>query len=137
MKHLAFFFSLLIFMQMFLSFPVHAEEQECAFLLMEANTGSVLNEEYAEERRPVGSLAKLMTAYLTAKAIENQQFSLDTSMTAGESVSGMSGAVIWLRPGDSITVKELLMGLIIGNANDAAAVLADKISGNGYERRRL
>ena len=110
--------------------PVRAEESETAYILMEANTGCVLDSAYAEEIRPVGSLAKLMTAYLTAKAIENQELSLDTVLTAGESVSGMKGAVVWLKTGDSITVRELLLGLIAGNANDAAAVLADRISGN-------
>ena len=104
--------------------------QESALLLIEANTGCVLSQEYAEQKRPVGSLAKLMTAYLTAKAIENGNFTLDSILTAGESVSGMSGAVIWLKPGDTITVRELLSALIVGNANDAAAVLADRISGS-------
>lgn len=117
-------------MQIFPALPVHAEEQEIAFLLMEANTGSILKQEYADEIRPVGSLAKLMTAYLTAKAIEKQEISLDTVMTAGESVTGMQGAVIWLKAGDQITVRELLLGLITGNANDTAAVLADRISGS-------
>ena len=114
----------------FCPLPVSAENQEMAFVLMESHTGCVLQEEYSEEQRPVGTLAKLMTAYLTAKAIEQQKFSSDTILTAGESVSDMSGAIIWLRPGDSISVRELLLALIAGNANDAAAVLADSISGN-------
>ncbi len=129
-KQLCIILSLLCLMQLFPVLPVHAEEKEIAFILMEANTGCILKQEYAEEKRPVGSLAKLMTAYLTAKAIEQQQFSPDTVVTAGESVTGMKGAVIWLKAGDSITVRELLLGLLTGNANDAAAVLADKISGS-------
>lgn len=123
----------MIFCFLFLMLPnlhVHAAQKEMAFLLMEANTKCVLNAEYADECRPVGSLAKLMTAYLTAQAIERQELSLDTVLTAGESVSGMQGAVIWLKSNDKITVKELLLGLITGNANDAAAVLADEISGS-------
>ncbi len=130
MKQISVILCILIFMRMLFCFPTHAEEQEAALLLMEANTGCILSEDHAEETRPVGSLAKLMTAYLTAKAIEEQKFTLDTVMTAGESVSNMSGAVIWLKFGDLITVRELLLALIAGNANDAAAVLADKISGN-------
>lgn len=130
MKQIALLLSVLFCIQLCKILPVHAEEQEMAYILLEANTGCVLNQEYAEECRPVGSLAKLMTAYLTAKAIEQQEFALDTIVTAGESVSGMQGAVIWLKAGDSLTVRELLLALIAGNANDAAAVLADRISGN-------
>ncbi|MDE5753390.1 MAG: D-alanyl-D-alanine carboxypeptidase [Oscillospiraceae bacterium] len=125
-----FFASMMIlsfFLRNFIS--VHAE-QESALLLIEANTGCILSQEYAEEQRQVGSLAKLMTAFLTAKSIEDGNFTLDTTVTAGESVSGMQGAVIWLKPGDAITIRELLLALIVGNANDAAAVLADRISGS-------
>ncbi len=129
MKQIAIFLCMIIFMQM-MPLQVHAEEREIAYVLIEAETGCILKSEYAEEKRPVGSLAKLMTAYLTAQAIEKQEISPDTVMTAGESVSGMKGAVIWLKPGDSITIRELLLGLLTGNANDAAAVLADRISGS-------
>lgn len=119
-----------LFMMIFSPISVHAQENETAFVLLEANTGNILQENYAEEIRPVGSLTKLMTAYLTAKAIEERKFSLDTIVTAGESVSGMRGAVVWLKTGDTISIRELLLALIAGNANDAAAVLADNISGN-------
>lgn len=111
-------------------FPVHAGQKETAYVLMEANTGCILNQESADECRPVGTLAKLMTAYLTAQAIAQQKISLDTVLTASESVSGMKGAVVWLKAGDRITVRELLLALITGNANDASAVLADEISGS-------
>ncbi len=107
--------------------PVEGTETK-ATLLIEANTGSVLAEENADERLPVGSLAKLMTAYLAAQAIENG--TLANVLTAGESVREVTGAVIWLEPGDTATAEELLLGLLVGNANDAAAVLAEQISGS-------
>lgn len=132
-KQISIILCMILWMQTLMIFPVHADQQEMAFILMEANTGSILQQEYADEVRPIGSLAKLMTAYLTAQAIQQQECSLDTVMTAGESVSGMSGAVIWLKPGDSITVRELLLALIVGNANDAAAVLADRLSGSSEQ----
>ncbi len=40
----------------------------------------------------------------------------------------MQGAQIWLMPGEEISVDELLKAVIIGNANDAAVVLAEEIS---------
>lgn len=109
--------------------PVRAQEQQ-ATLLIEAGSGCILAEENADARLPIGSLAKLMTAYLTARAIEEGRLSPDTSLAAGESVREVSGAVIWLEPGDTATVSDLLCGLIAGNANDAAAVLAEGISGS-------
>lgn len=130
MKRIAIFTALLMLCPLLHAFPVHAQEDAAAVLLIEARTGSVLSEEHADEVLPVGSLAKLMTAYLAAQAMERGDFSKETILTAGDAVSGIKGAVIWLEKGDSITVDELLMGLLAGNANDAAAVLAVKISGS-------
>ena len=130
--------------------PVQAEEEAPPELLIEANTGCILSEVNAEAPCDPGSLAKLMTAYLTALAVEEARLTPETVLTAGESVTGMPGAVIWLEPGDRITVDELpdlddefvkdvsefdtldelLTALLVGNANDAAAVLADAVSGD-------
>lgn len=114
----------------FSALPAHGSEGGAAYLLIEAHTGTVLSESNADAILPVGSLAKLMTAYLAAQTMENGQFSEETILTAGEEVTGTKGAVIWLESGDTITVGELLMGLLAGNANDAAAVLAKRISGS-------
>lgn len=101
-----------------------------ASLLIETQTGCILAEENGTRHLPIGSLAKLMTAYLAALAIEDGTLSPDMLLTAGNNVTGTKGAVIWLEAGDSITVAELLTGLLAGNANDAAAVLAQHISGS-------
>lgn len=128
MKQTAILLSLLLTAALLLPVLVHAEGAR-ATLLIEANTGAILSENNADEHLPIGSLAKLMTAYLAAQALGNGTLSADTLLTAGESVREVQGAVIWLEPGDTVTVDELLMGLLAGNANDAAAVLAEYISG--------
>ncbi len=110
--------------------PVRAQERITASLLISADTGAVLSEEHADDVLPVGALAKLMTSLLTARAIENGELSPETVLTAGDAVTGTKGALIWLEPGDTITVDELLTGLLAGNANDAAAVLAVRLSGS-------
>lgn len=131
MKRFAGLITLLVCLPFFLPLSIHAEEAPAvSVLLMEAGTGSILSEDSADLRRPVGSLAKLMTAHLTALAIEKGELSSDTVLTAGDCVTGTKGAVIWLEKGDAITVHELLTGLLAGNANDAAAVLAKAVSGD-------
>ncbi len=130
MKQIAIFLCIILLGSLLHGFPVHAMEGSAAILLTEARTGNILTQENADEILPVGSLAKLMTALLTARAIENGEISTETVLAAGDAVSGTKGAVIWLEAGDKITVDELLMGLLAGNANDAAAVLAVRISGS-------
>ncbi len=129
MKRIILLTAMILLLQSILPFPVRAEEG-VSTLLIEAHTGTVLSESDADAVRPVGSLAKLMTAYLTAKSIGNGDLAIDTVLTAGEEVTGTKGAVIWLEAGDTITVEELLTGLLAGNANDAASVLAKRISGS-------
>ncbi len=131
MKRFCAVFLLLLYLPLLLPAAIHADaEPTVSTLLIETTTGTVLAEESADLLRPVGSLAKLMTAHLTACAIENGDLSTETILTAGDYVTGTKGAVIWLEQGDTITVDELLMGLLAGNANDAAAVLAKSVSGD-------
>ena len=122
-------------------FPANCEENEetidCPFVLMETGTGIVIKEQRGNERVSQGSLTKLMTVLIAAEEMEQGKFSADTVINIGDEVSGTSGAVVWLRPGDSMTADELLRSVIIGNANDAAAVLAVYIGKSEKEFVRM
>ena len=122
---------LAVLMMLCVLMPLAARAAETSpVLLIEVNTGCVLREENADMPVQPGSLAKLMTAYLTAQAMQRGEIAPETVFTAGEEVRGMQGAVVWLEPGDRMNVDELLYSLLVGNANDAAAVLAEGISGD-------
>ena len=109
---------------------VEKEEHEPqAYVLMEADTHTVLNELNADKRLNAGYLTKLMSVLLIAEDIQNGEYALTDELTASESVTNTKGAVIWLESGDKITVEELLKSVIIGNANDAMTVLAEKSAG--------
>ncbi len=95
-----------------------------SYILMECSTRTVLQEHNSHERLNVGYLTKLMAVLLIAEDIEAGKYSLESEITAPQAVYGMKGSVIWLEPGDKMTVDELLKSVIVGNANDALAVLA-------------
>ena len=95
-----------------------------SYILMECSTRTVLQEHNSHERLNAGYLSKLMAILLIAEDIEEGKYSLDSEITAPQAVYGMNGSVIWLEPGDKMTVDELLKSVIVGNANDALAVLA-------------
>lgn len=103
-----------------------AEESDLVYILIEAETGTVLEENRSDEQVNVGYLTKLMSLLLVAEDIETGKYSLNTELTASQSVYGTKGSVVWLEPGDKMTVEELLKAVIIGNANDAVTVLAEK-----------
>ncbi len=103
----------------------NTEIQAKAYILAEASTGTVLAGENIDAELNCGYLSKLMSLLLIAEDIETGKYMLTTELTASESVRGTQGAVIWLEPGDRLTVEELLKAVIIGNANDAMTVLAE------------
>ncbi|MBR1592526.1 MAG: D-alanyl-D-alanine carboxypeptidase [Ruminococcus sp.] len=114
--------------------PIYAKSAEnsgiSAYILMEAKTGYIAEEYNSDVRLNVGYLSKLMTVLIAAEDIEKGLYSPDDEVTASPSVTGTKGAVVWLQAGDKITVGDLLKSVIIGNANDAAIVLAENSGGS-------
>lgn len=110
--------------------PMESRAEELSYILIEAGTGTVLESKNAYSERFCGYLSKLMSLLLVAEDIETGKYSEETILTAPQSVYGTKGSVIWLEPGDSISVSELLKGAVIGNANDAITVLAEKSEGS-------
>lgn len=99
---------------------------EHSYILMDARTHSVLEECQSRKTVDAGYLTKLMSLLLIAQDIESGKYSLDTVITASSSVQGTKGSVIWLESGDKLTAEELIKAVIIGNANDALTVLAER-----------
>lgn len=99
-------------------------------VLVEVSSGAVIESVNGDVPVPVGTMAKLMTVLLTAEKIEAGELSVDDKLKTSQNANSMQGAQIWLMPGEEITVNELLKGVIIGNANDASVVLAEKVGGD-------
>lgn len=99
-----------------------------AYVLMEAETGRVLREQNGYTEVPIGTMCKLMTILLVAEAIDAGELSIDKMVVTSSHANSMNGAQIWLMPGEQMSVSDLLKGVIIGNANDAAVALAEEIA---------
>ena len=99
-----------------------AEEPELsahAALVMEAGTGQVLYEQAADERMLIASTTKIMTALLILERCDlNGLVVIDPAWT------GIEGSSMYLTPGQRITVRDLLYGLMLASGNDAAVALA-------------
>lgn len=103
-----------------------------AYLLYDYASGQVLVNQNGDERMEPASLTKLMTAYLTFDALKHGTLTADQELTvpaaALRNTSGESRML--LRAGQTVTVDELLRGLIVQSGNDAAITLADNIAGS-------
>jgi D-alanyl-D-alanine carboxypeptidase len=105
---------------------IHAE----ARLVIEADTGKVLEAENATVPWYPASLSKLMTAYVTLAAVKDGKITLDTLFTVSPTAASQSPSKMGLRAGTQVTVDNALKMMLVKSANDMAVVLAEGVGGS-------
>nr|WP_233285414.1 D-alanyl-D-alanine carboxypeptidase family protein [Bradyrhizobium acaciae] len=101
-----------------------------ALLVVEADSGKVLQADNATMPWYPASLSKLMTAYVTLKAVKDGRVSLDTLLTVSPTASSQSPSKMGFRPGTQVTVDNALKMMLVKSANDMAVVLAEGVGGS-------
>jgi len=104
----------------------HAE----ATVLVDAETGKVLEAENATYPWYPASVTKLMTAYVTLSAIKAGKITLDTLFTVSHTAAAQSPTKMGFPPGTQVTVDNALKMLMVHSANDMAVVLAEGVDGS-------
>ena len=99
-------------------------------ILMEVNTGKILYEQNADEKLPPASITKIMSLLLVMEAINSGKMSVEDVITASDHACSMGGSQIWLEPGETMTVDDLLKAAVIASANDATVALGEQIAGS-------
>lgn len=99
-------------------------------ILMEPYSGKILYEDNSDEKLPPASITKIMSLLLVMEALDRGDFTLETQVSASEHACSMGGSQIWLEPGESMTVHELLKATVIASANDACVALGELIAGS-------
>lgn len=101
--------------------PVEAR----AWALIDARTGEVLVSHAGKSHLPIASTTKLMTAYVVL-----HELPLDRIVRAAPYEAEYGESLLGLRPGQRISVRDLLYGLILRSGNDAAYDLARAAAGS-------
>jgi D-alanyl-D-alanine carboxypeptidase (penicillin-binding protein 5/6) len=96
-----------------------------AYLVVDGSTGEVIAGKAAGRRVPIASITKLMTVLVALERAD-----LDEVATVQADATTTGGSVIGLRPGERISVRDLVTAALIHSANDAAAALADHVAGS-------
>lgn len=97
-----------------------------AMTVMEAGSKRVLYSKNNQQKLPMASTTKIMTAIT---AIENAK-DFDTRFEISPKAVGVSGTSIYLRKGETLSLRELLYGLMLVSGNDASVAIGEHVGGN-------
>ncbi len=116
-------------------FPIFVNATELAknaksAIVIETDTGKVLFENNADEKRAPASMTKVMTMLLIMESVESGKIKLTDMVPVSENASSMGGSQVFLEAGDEMKVEELLKAVSIASGNDAAVALAEYIGGS-------
>jgi len=101
-----------------------------ALLLIDADSGKVLHAENATYPWYPASVTKLMTAYVTMKAMKEGRITKDTLFTVSPNALAQAPSKMGFPVGTQVTVDNVLKMLMVKSANDMAVVLAEGVSGS-------
>lgn len=138
-KKSVFAFAIFMFalISLMLSYPKHGvvfastvDTKDKSSIIVDYASGEVVYENNADEKLQVASIVKLMTTLLTIEEIEAGKLSLDDMLTATENAAGMGGSQVFIDPFVKYNVGDMLKGVIVASANDAAVALSEHIAGS-------
>ncbi len=105
-------------------------EGKYASIVVDAATGKVLESTNAQATRHPASLTKMMTLYLTFKALRQGKLRINQALPVSEFAAAQAPSKLGLTPGSVIRVRDAILGLVTQSANDAAVVLAEALGGS-------
>lgn len=92
---------------------------------VDLNNGEILYQKNPQERLPIASLSKIMTAIVT---LESKNW--NDKVKISDWAASMEPDSMLLKSGETLTVEELMSGLFLVSANDASEALAESLTGN-------
>lgn len=112
--------------------PIQTASETEAVYLFNADTGKTILNQNAGQQQYVASLTKLMTALLLLESGKdlNGEVTVPTALTQEfRDIQNANGTTMGLRIGETVRRIDLLYGLLVASANDAASVIASDVSG--------
>ncbi|MFQ0813770.1 D-alanyl-D-alanine carboxypeptidase [Brucella anthropi] len=108
-----------------------------SWVVFDADSGRILGQDDANVQRAPASLAKMMTLYLTFEGLKTGTLHWDDAMPVSKNAAAKVRMKLWLKPGETITVRDAVNAMIIVSANDAATVMGEYIAGSEAAFGRL
>ncbi|MET0216728.1 MAG: serine hydrolase, partial [Burkholderiales bacterium] len=101
-----------------------------SWVLYDFQAGQIVVAQNPNERIEPASLTKMMTAYLTYEAIKQKRITPDQVVPVSPRAWKAEGSRMFIEPRRTVSVDELLRGMIVQSGNDASIALAELIAGS-------
>jgi D-alanyl-D-alanine carboxypeptidase len=108
-----------------------------ASIVVDGNSGAVLQASNPDAPRHPASLTKIMTLYLLFERLDAGKIKLDTPLKVSDHASDQDPTKLDLKPGQTIPVEDAIKGVVTRSANDAAVVIAESLGGSESEFAKL
>lgn len=96
-------------------------------IIMEYSTGKIIFEKNSHEKLAPASMTKIMTLLLTMEAVDSGKISMDDSVMISSNAANMGGSQMFLEANSEVKLRELIKGVSVASANDAAVALAEYV----------
>lgn len=106
-----------------------AHAQKYADIVMD-DRGNVLHAHDPDGKRFPASLTKIMSLYIIFDALNRKKITMETQFKVSVNATRVEPSILGLRPGQTITVRNIVLGMITKSANDAAVTVAEGIAGS-------
>ena len=107
-----------------------AYQPDYSSIVVDANSGAVLQATKADAIRHPASLTKMMTLYMLFERLEAGKIKLNTEMPTSAHAAAQAPSKLNLKPGDTIKVETAILALVTKSANDVAVIIAEALGGD-------
>lgn len=108
-------------------FPTYSARYAC--VVMDPYSGKIIESVNAHAKVYPASLTKMMTLFILFEELAKKRISLDTRFTVSQRACQQPPGKLWVKKGDTISVRDCILALAVRSANDVAVVVAENVSG--------
>ena len=101
-----------------------------SYIIMDADTGTIIAEKKGHQQFPPASLTKMMTSYVTEDELTKGNIGLNDQVLVSEKAWRTPGSRMFIKEGTQVKLELLLKGIIIQSGNDASVAMAEHIAGS-------
>lgn len=105
---------------------VSRARQTSAYAVIDLRSGKIIKSSNGQVKHPIASTTKILSAITVIEEV----FDLDEEIFVPSAAVGIEGSSVYLSPGERISYRDLLYGLMLRSGNDCAVALAIKTSGS-------